>query len=63
MGLLTVPPIAVGAWSMALVLWQTPEYYCPIGVQTPETKVLEIPLYLMEKSAIKCKKYVPKICE
>ena len=25
--LLTVPPIAVGAWSMALVLWQSPEYY------------------------------------
>ena len=25
--LLTVPPIAMGAWSMALVLWQPPEYY------------------------------------
>ena len=25
--LLTVPPIALGAWSMALVLWQPPEYY------------------------------------
>ena len=24
---LTVPPIALGAWSMALVLWQPPEYY------------------------------------
>ena len=22
-----VPPIALGAWSMALVLWQPPEYY------------------------------------
>ena len=26
--LLTVPPIALGAWSVALVLWQPPEYYC-----------------------------------
>ena len=25
--LLTVLPIALGAWSMALVLWQPPEYY------------------------------------
>ena len=25
--LLTVPPIALGAWLMALVLWQPPEYY------------------------------------
>ena len=25
--LLTVPPIALGVWSMALVLWQPPEYY------------------------------------
>ena len=25
--LLTVPPIALGAWSMALVLWQPPMYY------------------------------------
>ena len=25
--LLTVLPIALGAWSMALVLWQSPEYY------------------------------------
>jgi hypothetical protein len=25
--LLTVPPIALGALSMALVLWQLPEYY------------------------------------
>ena len=25
--LLTVPLIALGAWSMALVLWQPPEYY------------------------------------
>ena len=25
--LLTFPPIALGAWSMALVLWQPPEYY------------------------------------
>ena len=25
--LLMVPPIALGAWSMALVLWQPPEYY------------------------------------
>ena len=25
--LLTVPPIALGGWSMALVLWQPPEYY------------------------------------
>ena len=23
----TVPPIALGTWSMALVLWQPPEYY------------------------------------
>ena len=27
--LLTVPPIALGAWSMALVLLQPPEYYNP----------------------------------
>ena len=25
--LVTVPPIALGVWSMALVLWQPPEYY------------------------------------
>ena len=25
--LLTVPPIALGAWSMALVLWKPPEFY------------------------------------
>ena len=30
---LTVPPIALGAWSMALVLWQPPEYYYYLSLQ------------------------------
>ena len=41
--LLTVPPIALGAWSMALVLWQPPEYYYYYYPWLPVALLISLP--------------------